>query len=56
MKASNQQLSCQAIKKNGERCKVNRGLAQVRDNRKEWKTAYLCGSHWKNSPEKVVKD
>lgn len=47
---------CQAIKKNGERCSMTKGLGFVGDPTKTWRRAVLCPGHWRISPERVVAE
>lgn len=46
---------CEAIKKNGDRCKVVRGLALCTNPNKSYGDAVFCPAHWKNPPEKVYR-
>jgi len=45
---------CMAIKKDGHRCSMTRGLGVVSGGTGQWRRAVLCPGHWKNTPERVV--
>ncbi len=46
---------CQAIKKNGERCKVTRAITLCSNPHKDYGDALFCPAHWKNPPEYVSR-